>query len=104
MVQDLHAGQLLELVDEVWGWEDTTQHKPDPLVLAAPLERLADEGIDVRYTRYVGDAIADLVVACHYSIGFIAVLTGVTDKNDFVKQGLAYDRIFTTLRELASLP
>jgi phosphoglycolate phosphatase-like HAD superfamily hydrolase len=91
IVQDLGQTGMARYFDpgDIYGYEQTATHKPDPLVLQRPLQALDEEGIERDAIVCVGDSVRDYRVAKGNNVDFIAVLTGLESHEDFVKEGLA---------------
>ncbi len=76
----LKRENLLEIFDVIVGREDVTRHKPDPAGLQMVRERL--NGLPAQ-TLYVGDSVVDAETAQQDGVPFVAVLSGVTSREDF---------------------
>jgi phosphoglycolate phosphatase len=72
---------LLDLFGAILGGDDVAAFKPDPQGLLLALERL---GVSGDSALYVGDTIIDAETAARAGVGFIAVLTGFTEPQDFL--------------------
>ena len=83
-------------IDVIVGFEDTPIPKPDPSGLLMAMEKLGRTRDQV---IYVGDSRVDAETAQRSNVPFIAVLTGVTHKEDFVH--FSPYRIIDNLQELA---
>ena len=97
ILQDLQVVQLDSLFSAVFGYEETTYHKPDPRVLHMPLDHLSSLGIERRDVLYIGDSIRDFQAATGAGIAFLGVLTGIESKEDFINAGLASESIADNL-------
>jgi phosphoglycolate phosphatase len=62
------------------GAEDVIRHKPDPESLLLALEKL---DVSPEEAVYIGDSIVDATAAQSAGVRFIAVLSGVTERNAF---------------------
>lgn len=83
----------------IQGADHTLVHKPDPLVFEPALRRLEQLGIsDKKNILYVGDGLHDLHAARGAGLDFVAVTTGLTDKDSFVQAGAS--RVLTSLTDL----
>jgi len=71
---------LLEAFDVIIGAEDVAQDKPDPAGLQRARERLNSLP---GQTLYVGDSVIDAETARRGGTPFVAVLSGVTSREDF---------------------
>ena len=67
--------------------EDTPHHKPDPRVFAPATAALAQLGVELSETAYVGDSIKDLQAARDAGVRFIGVLHGTTSREEFAAAG-----------------
>lgn len=76
----LQRENLLESFDVIIGGEDVARHKPDPEGLHQAAERLNSH---VHGALYVGDSVVDAEAARRAGIPFIAVLSGVTRREEF---------------------
>lgn len=86
--QDLDVADLSKYIIKVWGYEDTSTHKPNPGVLDPILLFAKRIGISRNSLIYIGDSIWDYHVANAQELVFIAVLTGSDEKKGFVAEGL----------------
>ncbi|MCH8064130.1 MAG: HAD-IA family hydrolase [Chloroflexi bacterium] len=77
----LGAADLLECFDVIVGGEDVQEIKPSPVGLRRAIERL---GRSVDAALYVGDSTTDAETAMRARVRFVAVLSGVTPKEEFV--------------------
>jgi HAD superfamily hydrolase (TIGR01549 family) len=97
ILQDLAALDLAEKFERIYGYEQSTFFKPNPKVLDTPIETLAESGRIV----YVGDSIRDWHVAKNRTdVQFVATLTGLDQRNDFVTDGVPEDQVVNDLAEL----
>lgn len=80
--------------------EDVDEHKPDPEVFKNAIEKLAVHGIKKEAVYYCGDNLVDFEAAKNAGINFIAVTTGFTKKEDFVKAGMSEELILPSVKEL----
>lgn len=72
--------RLLDRFDVIVGGEDVARHKPDPEGLRLAVERL---GVAPGETLYVGDSVTDAETARRAGVSFLAVLSGVTRREEF---------------------
>jgi phosphoglycolate phosphatase len=86
------------LIDIVVGFEDTPEPKPDPSGLIMAANKL---GVSQKQTIYVGDSIVDAETASRIDMRFIATLTGVTPREDFLRYSPCL--IINDLKELPDL-
>ena len=70
---------LVDLIDEVIGGDKVKDSKPSPEGLNMAIRT---SKIDKKHTLYVGDSKSDGLAARAAGIGFIAVLTGMTARDD----------------------
>lgn len=92
----LRRENILEGFDVITGGEDVERHKPDPEGLHHALSHLQRHAGE---TIYVGDSVVDAEAAQRAGIPFVAVLTGVTLREEF--EGFPALRLVDDLRELA---
>jgi phosphoglycolate phosphatase len=71
---------LSDCFDVVVGGNDVTLQKPEPEALELARARLGTSAVE---TIYVGDSIVDADAAFRAGLGFIAVLTGTTKRQEF---------------------
>ena len=76
----LGAANLLESFDVIVGGEDVREFKPSPVGLRMALEGLASS---VEAALYVGDSTTDAETARRAQVAFVAVLSGVTPREEF---------------------
>lgn len=100
IVQDLRQLGLTEYFEEIYGHEETRYHKPDPRVLEAPLQSLADRGIQRNSILYIGDSVRDYLAAAGNNVAFICVLTGLESREEVIDGGVGRDAIINDLTEL----
>jgi phosphoglycolate phosphatase len=77
---------LLDSFDLIVGGEDVVVHKPHPEGLCLALKRLGRSASD---SIYVGDSVVDADTAQEAGVPFVAVLTGVTQRQAFDARGVA---------------
>jgi phosphoglycolate phosphatase len=78
--QILRRDGLLDCFDVIVGGEDVAAHKPDPVGLLTALNHL---GCAPSQALYVGDTLIDAETAERANVAFVAVLSGVTPREDF---------------------
>jgi phosphoglycolate phosphatase len=76
----LRRENLLEEFAVIVGGEDVPEHKPSPQGLYTAIERL---GCASTHCLYVGDSVTDAETAKRAGVPFVAVLSGVTSREDF---------------------
>lgn len=100
IVQDLAALGVLDCFDEVRGCEQSEVHKPDPRVLHPTLAALSAAGIARAQVLYIGDSVRDHLAATGNGVAFLAVLTGLETREDFLRAGLARNLVLGSLSQL----
>ncbi|MFC3965435.1 alpha/beta fold hydrolase [Nocardia jiangsuensis] len=102
ILQDLDALGLSPFFDErdIFGSEQTTVHKPDPRVLKEPMDALVSDGFDREHIVLVGDSERDFRAATGNRVPFIGVMTGLDDREDFVRYGVAQHLVVGDLTQL----
>lgn len=90
----------LELFDYVQAVDDYEFIKPDPRVFNHALSLLSGKGISASKAIFVGDALSDCEAAMGAGIIFIAVLTGVTTREQFIAAGLAEEFILNSVKDI----
>jgi phosphoglycolate phosphatase len=78
----LHKYQISHLVDVIVGGDDVKNAKPHPEALLAAIRILK---IPKRQALYIGDSEVDAETACRARVDFVAVTSGVTGKDRFIK-------------------
>jgi phosphoglycolate phosphatase len=76
----LQRDNVRDLFDVIVGGEDVASHKPDPEGL---LRAMAGLQCSSEQTLYVGDSVTDAETAQRAKVSFVAVLSGVTSRNEF---------------------
>ena len=92
----LRRERLLDAFEVVVGGEDVSAHKPDPEGLLRAIDEVA---ASPDKTLYVGDSVTDAQTAERANVSFVAVLSGVTLREEF--EGLAVRRFLANLGELS---
>ena len=85
--QILNKFEANALIDMIVGAEDVKIEKPNPEGL---LWTITNMGVNRDEVLYVGDSLVDAKTAENAQVGFVAVLTGTTQKCDFEK----YDHVY----------
>lgn len=91
----LRREQLSDAFEVIIGFEDVSEHKPNPTSLLAAVERL---NCVRQNCFYVGDSITDAKTAQRADMSFIAVLSGVTPQAAFDN----YD-VYAVLEDVSGL-
>jgi len=89
--------QLVDCFPVIVGAEDTPYHKPHPAGLLQAMSRLGCQPDEV---VYIGDHLVDAQAARGAGIGFVAVLTGMSGRQDFLE---CY-RLLAIIDNLTRLP
>jgi phosphoglycolate phosphatase len=76
----LRRESLLDLFDFIVGGEDVSKPKPEPEGLCRVM---TDMRCPLRETLYVGDSVVDAETAERAGVDFLAVLSGVTGREEF---------------------
>ena len=76
----LRRENLLGKFDAIIGGDDVKQFKPDPRGLLLAISQL---GAEAGRTLYVGDNLTDAETARRAGVPFLAVLSGVTSRDEF---------------------
>ena len=76
----LKRENVIKYFDVIIGGEDVAKHKPDPEGLLKAWKRLNNKSL---HTLYIGDSIVDAQTAQNAEVPFLAVLTGVTKREEF---------------------
>ena len=82
------CGYLRECFDFIYPPPSAEERKPHRNAYQKAIEHLDGKGISVGEIVVVGDHLDDYVSAKARELYFVAVLTGLTKKEDFVSQGL----------------
>ena len=96
LAQALEALKLKDYFATIHPLESLPSHKPHPAVFGNVLKKLDGACL------YVGDGIADFQAARGAGIGFAGVLTGATNREDFLSAGLEAGRIIKSVKYLPS--
>jgi len=99
--QDLDALKLTGYFLNIYGYEETEFHKPDPRALLEPIEALKARGFTPTEMVYIGDSVRDYLATEGHGIGFVGVLSGFDTRQDFESAGLDPARIVDTLSQIA---
>lgn len=91
----LNRDHLLDAFEVIIGFEDVSEHKPNPKGLLVAMDRLDCVRQDC---CYVGDSVTDAKTAQRADTDFIAVLSGVTPRVAFE----AYD-VYAVLEDVSGL-
>lgn len=86
----------------VHGADVTGAHKPAPEVFAGARGVLADVGVEVAQTVYVGDALIDMAAAVGAGLEFVGVATGLVPGERFTREGVDWVHGLDELVEAAS--
>ena len=85
--QILNKFNVNDLIDIIVGAEDVKASKPNPEGLLWTLEHL---GLKKEEVLYVGDSYVDAKAAENANVGFAAVLTGTTTREEFSNYNCIY--------------
>lgn len=94
----LRRENMLAMFKVIVGGEDVTEFKPDPEGLLQAIQKLNGSPSN---TLYVGDSLVDARAAQAAEVPFVAVLTGMTPRDDFI--GYPVREIINDLSELQDL-
>jgi len=94
----LEREHLLDCFDVIVGSEDVVHYKPDPESLLLAVGRL---GSTPASSLYVGDSVTDAETARRAEVPFVAVLSGVTPREDFRNHPV--HRVIQSLSELPDI-
>jgi phosphoglycolate phosphatase len=92
----LSRERLLTWFDTIVGGEDVRAHKPDPEGLLTAIGQLKSQPANC---LYVGDSVTDAETAERAGVSFVAVLSGVTPREEFIRY-----RVVRILRRISELP
>ena len=81
-------------------FEDTSVHKPDPLVFEPMLRKLQTKNISQDEIIYVGDAFTDFLAASTAGLQFYGVANAITSKEKFERESA---NVLTDIRDLLTL-
>lgn len=93
-----HFGKPLAFHHFLMAQEDIKHHKPDPRFFDNALKILNKAGVKESQTIYVGDHLLDMNVCRNRGIRFIAVTTGLTSKETFLREGVPESDILSSFR------
>jgi phosphoglycolate phosphatase len=93
------AGLDLDYFKFIQTEDDTDIHKPNPKVFEPILEKFNDLGIKNNEILYVGDNLFDAKAALGNNLHFLAVLTGTTKKEEFLKEGVKEENVLNSIKE-----
>ena len=91
----LRRERSYDYFDVIVGGEDVAKHKPDPECIEKAIDKMC---IGQLNTVYVGDSVVDAETAKQAGVAFVAVLSGVTKRDDLA--GYEIHKIISNLREL----
>ena len=83
--------------------EDIVYPKPNPRAFDLVKKKLAVYGITPDESIYVGDSVLDFQSTKGTGLHFVGVLTGITEKDKFVNNGLNPTMIIPSIAELPEL-
>ena len=83
----LDRDELTNFVDVIIGGEDVKKPKPDPEGLQEAISCL---GLKKEDCLFIGDSLVDAKTAKNAQVGFIAVLTGTTERTEFEEYNPLY--------------
>jgi phosphoglycolate phosphatase-like HAD superfamily hydrolase len=100
ILQDLDVLELTHYFVNIYGYEETAYHKPDPRVLDVPVAGLTERGYEMEDLAYIGDSVRDYLAAKGHGLHFIAVLSGLESRGDFLEAGLSDEYIIDNFEAL----
>jgi phosphoglycolate phosphatase-like HAD superfamily hydrolase len=86
--QDLHVLGMDRFFMNIYGFKESSFHKPDPRVLAMPIQAFKQVGIGRNEIVFVGDSVRDYHAAHGNAVDFIGVLTGIERRSEFREAGI----------------
>lgn len=95
MEQILEKNNAMNVVDVIIGGDDVKNEKPDPEGLLTAIQKL---NVSKNQVLYVGDSIVDAKTAQSAGVDFVEVLTGTTEREEFMNY--EYVSIEESVREL----
>lgn len=88
-------------IDFIFATGENKIHKPDKRVFQSILRYLSNNNIGLNESLYIGDSPRkDYSLAKKVGIPFVAATTGYFKKKDFLKVGLAKNRVIKSIKEL----
>lgn len=93
--QILERNDARNVIDVIIGGDDVKNEKPDPEGLLAAIQKL---NVSKNQVLYVGDSVVDAKTAQSAGVDFMAVLTGTTEREEFMNY--EYVSIEESVREL----
>ena len=84
--------------------DDSPAPKPDPRSVEPIMKKFSDMHLGEAETLYVGDTVDfDWEMSRRAGIDFIGVTTGMNTKEEFIRAGLAEDRVIPSVAQLPAL-
>jgi HAD superfamily hydrolase (TIGR01549 family) len=77
----------LKILDYTQTADDTSFHKPDPLVFIPAISWLHEHGIQPQEVLYIGDSLQDMQASLGAGFNFIGVETGIITAEEFAVHG-----------------
>ncbi|MEK6968559.1 MAG: HAD family hydrolase [Nanoarchaeota archaeon] len=97
LMHNLQTNGIHDHFKQIHSADHAQFHKPDPRVFTDFAEQ---HGLNIKESAYIGDLLIDYEGASKAGMEFIAVLTGIHDKEKFVRAGLNPKNIIPSIKEL----
>lgn len=89
-----------EFFISIQGLQDSMKPKPGIELFSPVMSKLAEDGISLEKTVYVGDALVDFQAAKNLGIYFLALTNSVNSKEEFLAAGVKPEFIISKLQEV----
>lgn len=98
IIETMSTRNVQMALDVIIGGEDVSAHKPSPEGLYKAVDLL---NVTMKDIIFVGDSYYDYQAALNASCEFMAVITGKTTRDDFIRFGQNSELIFDNLSQIA---